>query len=227
MYKNARTCSYIIGRKTRDNKSQIKSNLTKNEESPTDVQIIENISKQPNKDQSIPRKFKCAKKVGNTLFLILDKYDNPLFIIGPHFPLFIFLTLMISAIMLILYLKFWQKLDYIIKCIGVVLFFLFFLSYTYTSLINPGYPKNNNGRRFGIPVNDYYFCEYCKFYVRKSAYASHCKYCQICIEKIDHHCGWTGHCIGKNNKITFYIFSFSLLFLILYFGLAFYLGLTK
>ena len=33
-------------------------------------------------------KSRCYKFVGNTIFLFMDKYDNPLLIIGPHWPLF-------------------------------------------------------------------------------------------------------------------------------------------
>ena len=48
-----------------------------------------------------------------------------------------------------------------------------------------------------------------------------------CIEKHDHHCFWTGHCIGKNNKISFVIFIISVFCLIFYFSYALYKGLLK
>ena len=34
-------------------------------------------------------KSKYYKYVGKTIFLFMDKYDNPLLIIGPHWPLFL------------------------------------------------------------------------------------------------------------------------------------------
>ena len=63
--------------------------------------------------------------------------------------------------------------------------------------------------------------------MKKISYGSHCDLCDICIEKYDHHCVWTGHCIGKNNKITFYIFVPSIFILLFYFAFAFVQGLAR
>ena len=201
--------------------------LIKNEIKPTEDNSIEEYSDEA-KNKIIPsKKCKLYLFAGRTLFLFLDKYSNPLFIIGPHWPLYVCLNSLVSLIMLFIYLKFWSVYGFYTKLCGNILFWTFFISYTYTSLINPGFPKNTIGRTFGIPKNDYYFCSYCRFYLKKCSYGSHCEFCQICIEKHDHHCVWTGHCIGKNNKITFYIFVTSIFCLIPYFGYAFYEGLNK
>ena len=202
--------------------------LIKNEIKPSEDNVTEGVFPSENKITKIPaQNCQFYKFVGRTLFLFLDKYSNPLFIIGPQWPIFICLTTVISLIMLFLYLKYWCVYGFYTKLIGVILFWAFIISYTYTSLINPGYPRNTIGRAFGIPKNDYYYCEYCGFYLKKCSYGSHCEICQICIEKHDHHCVWTGHCIGKNNKISFYIFVVSVFCLIFYFGYAFYEGLVN
>ena len=201
------------------------SDLIKNEVNPDDNIIEDNQIEQPKINQ--PKKCKLYMYVGRSLFIFFDRYNNPLFIIGPQWPMIIFVDSIILSLMLFLYIKFWKYLCFATRLFGSINFWTAFLSYTYTSIINPGYPKNTIGRNFGIPKNDYYFCDYCRFYLRKTSYGSHCDLCDICIEKYDHHCVWTGHCIGKNNKISFYIFGPSIFVLLFYFGFAFVEGLGK
>jgi len=201
------------------------SDLIKNEVNPDDNIIEDNQIDQPKINQ--PKKCKLYMYVGRSLFIFFDRYNNPLFIIGPQWPMIIFVDSIILSLMLFLYIKFWKYLCFATRLFGSINFWTAFLSYTYTSIINPGYPKNTIGRNFGIPKNDYYFCDYCRFYLRKTSYGSHCDLCDICIEKYDHHCVWTGHCIGKNNKITFYIFVPSIFVLLFYFAFAFVEGLGK
>ena len=33
---------------------------------------------------------------------------------------------------------------------------------------------------------------------------THCSKCNICVEKMDHHCVWVGKCVAKNNTLYFY-----------------------
>ena len=161
------------------------------------------------------------KHVGNTIFLFMDKNDNPLLIIGPHWPLFVCFFSIINILYFIIIFKLWNKFSYKSKITNQISYWSYTLSYLYTSLINPGYPKNNNERKNGYPREEFYLCSVCKFYVKKRTDASHCDDCGICIEGLDHHCPWTSHCIGKNNVVAFYIFIISTLFSICYLPLAF------
>lgn len=61
------------------------------------------------------------------------------------------------------------------------------------------------GRKYKIK-----FCHTCLIY--RPLGCSHCKICNLCIERYDHHCPWVGNCIGRNNykRFYFYIMSFNL-----------------
>ena len=39
---------------------------------------------------------------------------------------------------------------------------------------------------------------------------SHCTICNACCVGLDHHCPWTGKCIGKGNLTPFFVFVYSL-----------------
>ena len=105
------------------------------------------------------------------------------------------------------------------RILGHISFWMYFISYTHCSLFNPGYPKNDLGRKFEYPSGDYYLYNLCNFYIKKSRYEYHCLDCDICIENCDHHCLWKEHYIGKKKNFTFYIFIFRLVLLLFIFVL--------
>ena len=174
-----------------------------------------------------PRKLKLYKFVGKTLFLFFDKYENPLIIIGPHWPMYICFCGIISFIFLAVYLTLWKYIGFLMQILGHICFWTYFISYTHCSLCNPGYPKNDIGRKIGQPSAEYYFCNKCKFYLRKSRYAHHCFDCDICIENHDHHCPWTGHCIGRNNYYSFFVFVGASFTIIIYLAAAVSIGASN
>lgn len=92
--------------------------------------------------------------------------------------------------------------------LGTVLF------YALTSFTNPGIiPKRTvddfekekqNCVEKGMDCSRLSVCTHCNIIRPPLAY--HCISCNACIENIDHHCPFTGHCIGKNNIVYFKIF---------------------
>jgi hypothetical protein len=57
-------------------------------------------------------------------------------------------------------------------------------------------------------------CGICE--IQRPYNASHCYECGVCVEDLDHHCPWTGKCIGKKNLQQFHFFLWSLATLILF-----------
>lgn len=53
------------------------------------------------------------------------------------------------------------------------------------------------------------FCGICK--LGQLPKTVHCNDCDVCILELDHHCPWTGKCIGKDNLKPFYTFLISTL----------------
>ena len=68
-------------------------------------------------------------------------------------------------------------------------------------------------------------CRHCD--VVRGSNASHCYDCNLCINGLDHHCPWTGKCIGKKNLIPFYVFLGCLSGLLIFSALAAVLMVVK
>ena len=178
-----------------------------------------------NSDQSIPitidqKQNYFYKKLGNSYSFFGDIYGNPKIIIGPHWPLYACVTFVFSLGFFSMIIFLGKYLTVFIKLVGFIVYFLFFFSYSYTALINPGYPKHDIDSITGEPRKKFYYCSTCKMFVNREKNTSHCPDCDICVEGHDHHCPWTGKCIGKNNLTSFYIFIFSIFALISYFAFA-------
>ena len=161
-------------------------------------------------------KYYLYKKIGNSFSFFGNKYGDPLFIIGPNWHLYIYFSFSISVIYLFIFLNFWNYISFTPKIIGFIIYFIFYFSYTYTFLINPGYPKHNIEIIKEEEKDFYEFCNSCKIWVNQQKNTVHCDICDICIEEFDHHCVWTSKCIGKNNICSFYIFLVFTIFVLSY-----------
>ena len=180
---------------------------------------FENIA---NSDQLLPITIEQShdfifKRLGNTFAFFGDIYGDPKIIIGPHWPLFVLVVFFISYGISYIYNRFEQLFNIYLKIIGIIIYLIFLISYTYTVLINPGFPKHDIDSITGEPRKKFYYCNICKLWANKEKKTMHCNDCNICIEGIDHHCPWTGKCIGYKNFKSFIIFCCSVFALFLYF----------
>ena len=119
---------------------------------------------------------------------------------------------------------FWLKDNYLLIVISfIITYFIFITSYLYTVLINPGIPGRQyykeyfRNKKLG-DINNWKKCSICNILIPKNFNVTHCEICDICVKEQDHHCPWTGKCIGKYNLKSFYIFTnFLMAYLIMIF----------
>jgi len=57
------------------------------------------------------------------------------------------------------------------------------------------------------------FCRTCKIF--RPPGATHCSVCDVCVEKIDHHCPFVGNCVAKRNYKYFVLYVVSAMLSIL------------
>jgi hypothetical protein len=184
---------------------------------------INEISSTKNETNIIPPKKKlkfCCKKIGHTLCIFSDKMGNPLIMIGPDWPLYLFLCGGVTAGYICFLIFFWKVFNIFMKIIGISSFSFFYFSYTVTFLLNPGYPERNEESIVGKPRIKYKYCDYCDIWERVDMKIAHCFDCGVCIERHDHHCPWTGKCIGRKNIYYFKMFLASILVVFLFFVIA-------
>ena len=105
-------------------------------------------------------------------------------------------------------------------------FIVFITSYIYTVLVNPGIPKREyyikNFLDKKIDKNYWQKCLKCNIMIPKHFQVHHCEDCKVCVMEEDHHCPWTGKCIGKYNLKSFYIFVNSLCVYLIMIFVTFY-----
>ena len=141
-------------------------------------------------------------KIGNTLTCNFDKNNNnsPKICIGPHWYLAVVSNALITILLFTMYNCLVDKdVQTYSKMIYYFLSFFIYFFFNRCALINPGIIQRKN-----IDVNNMEYCNICQVYYNSDDKVEHCKMCNICVEKMDHHCVWVGKCVGKNNAFSFY-----------------------
>jgi hypothetical protein len=93
-------------------------------------------------------------------------------------------------------------------------------SYFLTVAMNPGIVSEEHMGRGEGEVR------YCKVCDRRKVEMTHCNECQVCVQDIDHHCGFFGKCIAGKQRFAFYSFLLFMFmgFIVFFVGLSSYLG---
>ena len=144
-------------------------------------------------------------KIGNTIAFGFDGNFNPKFIIGPHWPLFILMNLILIILTIFLMKTFFNYFGTTIhKIIFIILIIITIIIYYITFSINPGIVLNKQR-----DMENQSYCDKCQVYFNPNNKVLHCNFCGVCIEGMDHHCVWVGKCVGKNNVKIFYGLLFS------------------
>ena len=148
---------------------------------------------------------------------------NGRIMIGIDFYYFLF-TNLLQIIPTILYFIFVSKYllcDKYLSILVILSFFEFIITLYYlyrASFTDPGYLPRGNEH---IPLphqqlkpNGSKFCETCRIW--RPPRAKHCRFCNCCVRKFDHHCPWIGTCVGHRNYKYFALFVFNATFYSLY-----------
>ena len=120
-----------------------------------------------------------------------------------------------------------MKKNYLfIQILFISNYIIFITSYIYTVLVNPGIPKREyytkNFLDKKIDKTEWLKCSRCNILIPKKFKIHHCEDCNVCVREEDHHCPWTGKCIGKYNLKSFYIFVNSLCIYLIMIFVTFY-----
>ena len=120
--------------------------------------------------------------------------------LGPHWYMFFAGCLALVGMGCFTIYNYWFLISTFKKCALIFLILCETSLYIVTALLNPGI-KSRRVPTFGKAV---IYCQKCL--TTREDRVIHCPDCDVCIEGHDHHCIWTGKCIGKGNFVPFIFF---------------------
>ncbi|KAL4449756.1 hypothetical protein ABPG74_008129 [Tetrahymena malaccensis] len=85
-------------------------------------------------------------------------------------------------------------------------FFLAVISYFKAAFSDPGFMQKLEPPIGLLEDNLIGFCQKCEDKKWKPLRAHHCKICQKCVFRMDHHCTWINNCVGLKNQKYFILF---------------------
>lgn len=148
------------------------------------------------------------RRFGQNIVFFWHK-NEPLCSLGPHRKIFAISITIFILIGILVYFLMATTQSATIQIIFILLIIFEALTYLYTGLKNPGIYTAKSYNE--VTMEDYRlnqnFCPKCR--ILRDIKTYHCLDCDVCIKGYDHHCPWTGKCIGSGNLYPFYAFLFS------------------
>lgn len=132
---------------------------------------------------------------------------KPLCSLGPDWFLFFLSFLVVEGVGIGIYIELAKSQEKIIKTILLVMIILEGFAFGFTAIKNPGIASiSKRSQEKDLKELSRYanFCRRCQILRDETTY--HCDICDVCIQGYDHHCPWTGKCIGVGNVKAFYTF---------------------
>ena len=206
----------LIKNKEKNNKKLLNQNKETNNESSRSLKISNTNNSINNKndfddDYTINVINPNVERIYNKVHPFLFINNEPLILITSDIYLFIFIFSITSFLSIIFYSIKEQKLVFM-KTIFILVYLYYTITYILLMILNPGIPNDKSGIDLHQLKRKYYQCTLCNSIIYKDNefITYHCHYCNICVEKFDHHCNFVGKCIGKNNATIFRLWLFSI-----------------
>jgi len=154
--------------------------------------------------QSDPRWY---RRYGNCYGFRFNAKDEPSLTIGPHckcypgpFSLCLFICIVLVGclveVKVAAHISIWLTLLGLLIITWCLCFFLAAVT------CNPGLELTRQDP--ALHTHNAAFCKTCE--VLRDSGTVHCSDCEVCVRGHDHHCPWTGKCIGEGNLPFFYGF---------------------
>ena len=203
--KNSNKKLIKLGLNNKNNDSS--RNLTNKNNLMNNHDIDNDIEEEQNSNDINPNIERVYNKIHPFLFI----KNEPIILIGSDLNMFIFIFSITSFLSIIFYsLK--EQNQIIMKILFIFSYLSYSITYILLMILNPGIPKNKSNIDIDELKKNYYQCTLCNSIIHKNNdfITYHCKYCNICVEKYDHHCDFVSKCIGKNNITIFRLWLFSI-----------------
>lgn len=134
--------------------------------------------------------------------------------VGADFSYFLITNFFLLVPTILYFVKIAPGLFAMSHSLLIMIFLVFILWFITTyffyraAFTDPGYlPRGNEDTpppHKQLQPNGSKFCETCKIW--RPPRAKHCRFCNCCVRKFDHHCPWLGTCVGHRNYREFFCF---------------------